>query len=192
VIASGPSLTAQQASAAAGSGARTVVVNGSWNLLHDADVLFALDYLYWKTNIATIRRRFRGALWTTDNSSRERFALNRWPGTYAAGLSRTLVHTCGNSGCGAIGLACCFGARRILLLGFDMRLGDDGAKHWHADHPAPLVQAQDFKGVIHKTKKMAEDAKALGVDIVNCSPGSATPYFRRSTLQDELPCTLPA
>lgn len=37
----------------------------------------------------------------------------------------------GNTGAMAVNLALALGARRVFLLGFDMRLGNDGAVNWH-------------------------------------------------------------
>lgn len=186
VIASGPSLTREQVDCVRAAGVKTIVVNGAWKAHPEADVMFALDFLFWKVNINAVRQGFKGELWSTDNASRERFGVKRWVGSYAPGLGKGIVHTSGNSGCGAINLAVCFGARRVLLLGFDMKEGPNGEKHWHKDHPAPLVQKQTFGDWVHKTKKLAEDAAARGVEVVNCSPGSAVPYFRRSTIEEEL------
>ena len=72
------------------------------------------------------------------------------------------------------------------MLGFDMKLGPDGERHRHGNHEKPLTQVQLFDEWIFKGKRIAEDLKQHGCDAVNCTPGSAWPWFRRSTLEAEL------
>jgi len=163
-----------------------IVTNSTYKLANYADVLYAVDFQWWRHNIDDVRESFMGDVWTQDVGAAERFNLNLCRGCYREGLGENVIHTAGNSGHGAINLAYLFGARRILLLGFDMR-EVDGRKHWHPDHPAPLVQKQQFGEWIHKFKKTAEDAKRLGVEIINCTPGSALPWFPMSTIEQELP-----
>ena len=56
------------------------------------------------------------------------------------GISSTpgVIREGGNSGFQAMGLAIHFGASRVYLLGYDMKFGNGGRKHWHGDHPSNL------------------------------------------------------
>ena len=92
----------------------------------------------------------------------------------------------GNSGAGAINLAYHFGARRILLIGMDMKPGANGEKHWHPDHPKPMVQGQQFEEWRLKMGVLAKDLAAEGVTVINCTPGSALTCFPMSDLEQEL------
>lgn len=47
------------------------------------------------------------------------------------GLHRDAIGYGYNSGCSAVNLALLFGARRVILLGFDCQLGAQGQTHWH-------------------------------------------------------------
>lgn len=186
VLASGPSLTPDQFDVATGSGARTIAVN-STAFMGVTDVVFAVDFMWWKMNIAALRRaRANPGGWTTCRSSAERFGLNFTRGANERGLGKNRVHSGGNSGYAAINLAYLFGARRVLLAGFDMKFGPAGERHWHPDHPRPCVQEQLFDEWLGKFSALAEDAKAAGLEIVNCTPDSALTVFRTSTLEREL------
>ncbi len=68
----------------------------------------------------------------------------------------------------------------------DMQTGPHGEKHWHADHPKPMVQGQMFEEWIKKMGVLAKDLKAEGIEVVNCTPGSALKHFPMGDLEQEL------
>lgn len=96
----------------------------------------------------------------------------------------------GNSGAQAINLATLAGARRLILIGFDMCKGEVDGKpdqvHWHGDHPRPLNNAPSFERFIEGMGKMAADLHADGIEVVNCSAKSALPYWPKRSLEDAL------
>jgi hypothetical protein len=161
-------------------------VNSTFRLFPNADVLYAGDFLWWKTHHQEVHTTFKGEKWTQDHTAAERFKLNRIKGINKAGLGREYLHVNGNSGFQAINLAYLFGCRKIVLVGFDMKLGPNGEKHWHKDHPSPLMQGMTFGEWIHKGAKLAKDLEAAACDVANCTPGSALTCFRVSTLEKEL------
>ena len=117
------------------------------------------------------RTSLASRLWTQDRAAAEQFQLShiQWEGK--DGLGKRGLRVNGNSGAGAINLAYHFGARRILLVGMDMKPGPNGEKHWHPDHPKPLVQGQQFEEWRKKMGVLAVDLKTEGVTVVNCTPG---------------------
>ena len=76
------------------------------------------------------------------------------------------------SGGAAINLAYLFGARRIVLLGFDMRPG-----HWHDRHRTASDPANYDRRYAAAIARMAPRLAAAGVDVVNATPGSALRCF---------------
>ena len=188
ICASGSSLTQRQLPMVAD--VKRLVVNNTWEIFPEADVLYACDFLWWKINYDRVAMNFAGQLWTQDRASAE-----RWPrikclrNEARPGLGQAGIRTNGNGGAGAINLAYLFGCRRILLLGFDMKLGPNGERHWHADHPKPLVQNQTFEEWRHKFQAIAKDLKAAKCEVINCTPGSALEAFPRSTIEKELACS---
>lgn len=185
IAASGPSLSHEDLVAAQIRGARIITTNTSYTLAPWADVYYACDMLWWKTNIAKIPATDRNRCWTQDRASAERWQLNWVRQSARPGLGTKDLHVNGNSAFGAINLAYLFGARRILLLGCDMR-EVNGKKHWHADHPKPCVQNMPFKEWLFKSVALARDLKAAGCEVINCTPGSALTVWPMSTIEKEL------
>jgi len=91
----------------------------------------------------------------------------------------------GNSGLSAISLAYHFGVRKIVLIGFDMKVRN-GETNFHRDHEKmglnhkrkDLESAQkDYVRFLRRTKAIAADAKRLKMEIVNATPDSAIEVF---------------
>lgn len=190
IFASGPSLSTAQIEAVRNQPdlpLGVIAVNSTFKVVPFADVIYACDFLWWKTyhlEVSGWSRKIR--CWTQDRSAAERFSINYVRQSAMPGLGKKTVQVNGNSGTGAINLAYLFGARRILLLGFDMKLGPRGEKHHHSDHPSPLVQGMQFGEWIHKMDLVARDLQAEGVEVVNCTPNSALKCFPFGDLVTEL------
>lgn len=197
IIASGPSLSDDQLRLVEqqhlAERVHAITVNNTAQRAPWADVAYFGDY--------TAIKHYRGAnkggkqqdlasccveWWTISKPAAERWKLNHVASDNRPGFGVDRVSMNGNSGAQAINLAMLFGARRILLLGFDMR-DVDGRAHWFGQHPQLLVQIQLYEEWIHKLKIAAPQAKARGVEIINCTPGSALTCFRSSTIEAELP-----
>ena len=88
-----------------------------------------------------------------------------------------------NSGSAAVNVAVHTGAKRIFLLGFDMKLSENKEQHWHKLYSgAKPPFARHMLGF----PEMAKDAKKLGIEIFNVSPDSAITVFPKLTLQEAL------
>lgn len=204
IIASGPGLTEEQVEFTADSTSRMlryvpgrpvqeqmwhpdcfriIAVNSTFELAPWADVTYAGDLQWWKKYHKEVPASMQR--WTCDHQAEHHYKINRVKGVNRPGLGLNVLHTGGNSGYQAINLAFLFGCRRILLLGFTMRV-IDGRKHWHPDHPAPLTQVVLPDEWRHKFTKMADDLKAFGCTVVNCDPLSALTCFPMSTIEEEL------
>ena len=187
VVASGPSLADEQITLIEHSVVFTIAVNNSYAKLQHPDVVYACDYLWWKLNHMKAKQNIpRRQLWTQDRAAAEQFQLShiQWEGK--DGLGKRGLRVNGNSGAGAINLAYHFGARRILLIGMDMKPGANGEKHWHPDHPKPMVQGQQFEEWRLKMGVLAKDLAAEGVTVINCTPRSALTCFPMGDLEQEL------
>lgn len=98
----------------------------------------------------------------------------------------------GNSGAAAVSVAVQAGAKRIILLGFDMKR-DEAKTHWHREYyppetkkgaPSPLTApyhrwATGFENI-------ARDAQKMGIEILNANPDSAIPHFKKVTVKELL------
>lgn len=96
-----------------------------------------------------------------------------------------------NSGAAAISVAANSGAKRIILLGFDMRLDNEGNQHCHSEY-----KVKKRKGVQSKTRKLpferhlkgfdeiSKDAKQRGIEILNANPDSEIKVFPKINVKD--------
>jgi hypothetical protein len=90
-----------------------------------------------------------------------------------------------NSGAQVINLLANMKVHRMILLGYDMNM-KNGKTHWHGGHGlamSPHIYSDLF---IPSVASMAPGLKNLGVDVVNCSEGSALECFRKQRLEDFL------
>lgn len=87
-----------------------------------------------------------------------------------------------NSGAAAINLAVLLGAKRIFLLGFDMKQVNDSS-HFHNVYGNTKPP---FERHLKGFRDIAKDAEKLGVKIINCSPDSAIECFEKMTVKEAL------
>jgi hypothetical protein len=89
-----------------------------------------------------------------------------------------------NSGAAAISLAYHLGAKRINLLGFDMKRDEVSNKtHWHAAYNKTLKD-KTFERHLRGFPQIAADAKKLGIEVINVSPESAIQSLPKATLKE--------
>jgi hypothetical protein len=188
VVGAGPSLTSEQLLHVQHADfVRVIAVNNAYKMAPWADVFYGGDFLWWKKHFARIKALKVGAqLWTQDGAVAERWQINRIRGVNREGLGRHDIHMGGNSGYQAVNLAFLWGCKRILLLGFDMKEGPNGEKHFDGDHEEPLVQRQTFDQWLLRFEKMATDLKSVGVSVTNCTPGSALKCFPVADISEAL------
>lgn len=106
--------------------------------------------------------------------------------TKPMGLDSSPAHICWNrnSGASAINLAYHLGAKRVVLVGFDMRVVDN-QKNYHTDHVGEKPH-DPFKRFLQVFKYIAADADKLGLEIINATPNSAITEFPITKLEDTL------
>lgn len=97
-----------------------------------------------------------------------------------------------NTGAAAISLAVHTGAKRIILLGFDMNIDGQNMQHWHNLYGKGPVdddrrrQRLPFGRHMLGFPTIEEDARRLGVEIINASPDSAIKCFPKMTVKEFL------
>lgn len=177
VLASGPSLTAEDCDLVAAAPVKTIAVNATFRRAPWADIVYMGDMMAVKTYEHELGRTTTAARWTRCPASAQRFPKwNRAPS----------ISMGGNSGHQAISMAAAFGARRILLLGFDMQPAASGQRHWHAEHPRPCNQRSLFDEWLLKLARYAKELDKAGVELVNCSRTTAIDFIPRGVLEEEL------
>lgn len=92
------------------------------------------------------------------------------------------IHYGQSSGYQAINLAYHWGARRMLLLGFDCG-AIQGKRHWFGDHPKGLQQDSPYADWQKNYAALAADLHKEGVTVINCAPKSHLTCFPKSTIE---------
>lgn len=190
IIGGGPSVTQEQIDlvyeAHDKGKIHVIVINNAYQIAPWADVLYACDGIWWKWHHKDTVD-FQGLRITRSLSAKRDFPDLIWieGETHDQGLSKRQDSIVNGriGGYQAINLAVNFGARRILLIGYDMR-NIDGSSHWHGDHPNK--QRPIWKHRIAHFKNMVPDLKDRAIEVINCTPGSAVDAFPMGDLKDEL------
>jgi hypothetical protein len=93
-----------------------------------------------------------------------------------------------NSGAAAINVAVHLGVKRIYLLGFDMDMDHKNNRtHWFGSHGPSVgrpVKPPPFGRHLRGFPAIAEDAKRMGVGIINVNPESKIDVFPKVALKD--------
>lgn len=105
----------------------------------------------------------------------------------------SLVSWNGNTGAAAISIAVHAGASRVLLLGFDMDIDSNTQmQHWHNLYDKGPVHDERRRRKLPFSRHLtgfpviADDAKKLGVEIINVSPNSTITCFPKMTTKELL------
>lgn len=165
-------MTQGVASLVASSGASSVVINNTFQLAPWADMLYGADSDWW-TYHAQTALKFAGLKVTAHASVPFRQVMElRTTGKEGFDPDPSAVRTGGNGGATAVHIAAHAGAARILLCGFDMR---GAGQHWHGEHPAPLRSTAEhtYRNWIRRFGVLAAELKTRGIEVINCTPGSA-------------------
>ena len=165
-------------------GWQLLTVNNSWKLAPWADVMFAGDLQWWDRYGHEVKG-FAGERWTRDEAAALRHRLRLVRLRHGTGLCREQghIHSGGNSGYQAINLAWHFGAKQIVLLGFDMHR--HGGGHWHVEHEGMLSAPEGHISQWRRNfEALAFDLRAAGVEVVNATKGTALAAFPHRSLRD--------
>lgn len=189
VAAPGPSLTPEVAAECRGQ--RVVAVQDAYRLMPWADVLYGCDRRWWELHGGA--PDFQGERWashgTTSNNNVEiaaKYDIRLVAGESGNTFSRdpAVIHYGSNSGFQAVNLALLFGAFRIVLVGFDMRIVD-GKRHFFGDHPKPLTNTPHYGPFVSAFERAARKMPPH-VEILNATPDSALTCFPKVTLDEAL------
>jgi hypothetical protein len=193
VAATGPSLT--EAVADQCRSQRVIAVNDAYRRLPWADVLYAGDADWWGVHEGC--PDFTGEKWSAHHPRHndKRDVAVRYGVRLVAGpdvidapgfsLDPARLHYGNSSGFQAINLAILFGATRVILVGFDMRVPAGAPRHFFGDHPAPLGNAAKYEQFLPAFERAAQ-LLPPHIRIVNCTPGSALQCFPMAPLEAEL------
>lgn len=162
-----------------------IAVNMSYQIGKWIDALFYGDQSFWNRAKHDLARFDRMKVTCADRPTnrpgikflrrvRRKFGLSGDPST---------VCWNNNSGGSAINFAIHTGVKRIFLLGFDMRNSQFGS-HWHGLYGRS--KSPPYPTHLRGFPVIAEDAKSIGVEIINVNLNSAITCFPRVPLSEVL------
>lgn len=190
IVASGPSLKKQDVEICRGQ-AKVIAIKKCVELAPWADVVYGCDGPWWRSVQGLMKfsglklahePTVCGSEWgiqrvAIPDPKSNRFLFDK-VGTVGAG---------GNSGFQAVNLAAQFGARCIIVLGFDMQ-GETGG-HWYGRNNWMQANNPDqwcYRRWQKAFETSAPEMKARGVEVINASRDSALTCFRRMPIGEAL------
>jgi hypothetical protein len=189
ILASGP--TAGLCDTSLLPGWPVIAVNDGIYLYHQAGWLYAADWRWWDAHHEhVVQHSPRTELWSQDAKASQKYRLHHVEGVRGPGLSTEagkikLGGHIGNSGAQAMNLAVMFGAKRLILVGFDMKR-IDGKAHYFGEHPPGLNRGDGWTNFVAQMGPMAAELYEAGVKVINTSPDTALPYFDKGNLPQAL------
>lgn len=187
-LASGPSLLRADVDACQGR-ARVIAVKDTIRLAPFADCLYCCgsDRGRWWDVYGPKLGAFEGLRYTLDpKATRWGAQLLRQGPDEGLSTKPTTLCTGKNSGYQSVGLAFLLGARRILLLGFDLKPADDGREYFFGDHPYQRPHKNPYDVFLDYFKTIVEPLAAHGVEVINCTRSSALKVFPQMSIQEAL------
>lgn len=190
IAATGPSMTRDVADRIRDH--RVITVSDAYRLLPDADVLYSADAAWWRVHNGA--PSFSGEKWTTYNHRHgagsdvaDQYGLHVINGRSGSTFSRApdLIHWGQCSGFQAINLAILWGAKRIILVGYNMQVVN-GQKHFFGNHPRQLNNT-DLKRFVPHFETAAKELSG-DIEIINATPNSALTCFMHMELDDAIGC----
>lgn len=188
ILASGESMSHVVADTVRRSGVRAIAINTTFRLALWADLLYAADREWWETYHGETAE-FAGLKVGCQPTRFDDVQYIKESGKDGFDENPAAIRTGGNGGYAGLHIAAQARANPILLCGFDMRGGN-----WHGRHPAPLRNVNDegFPRWIERFRMLAPELKRRGIEVLNCTPDSALPWFPMVELEDALARTLSA
>ncbi len=189
LIAGGPSLTAEHVELCRGR-AKVLAINDAYRLAPWADMLYFCDSRWWEWHRDRAPYRdFAGERVTLSEDVAAREPGVRWlrnGGVSGYDERPDCLRNGANSGYQALHLAVHLGARHIVLLGYDLRLGEGGKQHWFGAHPGHALRQAHLDIFKRNFESIVAPLAARGVTVVNATPGSALDCFPTASLSAAL------
>lgn len=190
-LGTGPSLVSEDVEACRHK-ARVIAVNDAYRLCPWADALVASDYAWWLQHQGV--PSFTGPKWSVQYQTWTAGRRARFPNVQLLGLDRetgistdpSTICTGKNSGYAAMNIAVHYGARRIVLLGYDMGHPKGQPSHFFGEHHGSLQQKSPYQTFIANFRSTVKPLAALGVEVINCSRETRLDAFPRRPLREVL------
>lgn len=169
IFASGPSMAAEHAEMCRGVCRVIAINNQSFDCAPWADVIWASDFKWWQKYadlaLPLPGRKFhvlQGQSYPgVETLLQSHQTFDDRPGYISCG---------GNSGYAALCLAVKYGAKRVLLYGYDMR--NVNGRDRRFDYPGVMNSKPRFAHWIRNFERLAPELAKRDVEVINCTMGS--------------------
>lgn len=190
---------------------RVFGINNTFMLPLFIDVFFACNPEWWDhyANHERMQQRFESGIdmWTWDPSTAARHGIKWIPGFWSGGKRNVtslsadpdFIHYGHGSGYEVLGIAYHYGCREFILCGYDLRYGSGydparrktgGPRHFFGEYPPELEHWPrvgpngEMTGLLDCYRTI--DTEALGLRIINTTPGTALDFFEVADLEKAL------
>jgi hypothetical protein len=192
IVAGGPSLVGFDWEQLRGVPA--IAINRAYEVMPFAPVLWWTDAKFWRGHHAGIEAHraiwkatcqvgYQGIeplpSWVTQYRFTETGGFDPDPKNLRSG---------NNSAYAAMHLAAHLGARRLVLLGVDMRHGAGGATHFHGGYGTPHLEENLARYMVPFFDTLAAPLAERKVEVINASPESALTVWPRCSIIEGLKC----
>jgi len=180
---------------------RVITINDAWALAPWADVNYFYDSSWWRMQIdknpgawdrktGMVYRTFHDQIYkgfwvsgSQDFATHPQVHALRLTGQTGLETKSDGLKHGSNSGYQCINLAYLFGAKRIVLLGYDMQPATNGRTHWHSE-PRQSNFAQVLKlSMLPHFETLVQPLKEAGVEVLNANPNSALQCWPKVTVE---------
>lgn len=200
ILAGGPSLFHSGYQEAFKLGLPVIAINDSWRLIENFDrfkvFLYFCDATWWFRSMSQNMRALDGVTsfhdviykgnWITgspDPHFSDHPQVKTVMLTKQRGLEEDSSSLChgSNSGYQCINLAYHLGAKKIILVGYDMKIDASGMSHWHTNgtKTAHAMQHDLTTTMLPHFESIAEPLREKGIRVYNANPTSALTTFPR-------------
>jgi hypothetical protein len=177
--------------------ARVITINDSWRMAPWADVHYFCD-ARWRDQQVNLNRQsldkstdfaqmiYKG-FWVKGGQDLEHPHVRtlKFTGQQGWEPAPTALRHGSNSGYQAIHLAAHYGAKRIILLGYDMHV-DPKRSHWHDEERASNFAKLIELSFLPHFQTLVDPLAAAGVEVINATPGSALKCWPYLPLEEAL------
>lgn len=173
-------------------GRQVIAINRAFETCPQAQVLWWSDHLFYLRNREAIDAHAAPYKATGLRSNEQHADLAaevhryRFTGLHGLDAEPGCVRTGNNSAFAALHLAAHLGARKIVLLGVDMKHGAAGETHWHNGHGIAHIEHTLTHQMLPYFESLKEPLAALGIEVLNANPESALLTWPRMTFDQAL------
>lgn len=186
-LGSGPSLTAEDVESCRGR-AKVIAIKDAIQACPWADVLYGCgrDASRWWQHYGEQLATFPGLRYTLDPVAAPWAQVLRETGAHGLELDPSALRHGQNSGYQAINLAVHLGAKRIVLLGYDMGHSPHGVKYFFGNRKRVPQVPSPFASFLLAFETLVAPLAQLGIRVLNASRQTALAMFPRVSLDEAL------